>query len=232
LTTATPVPESAIAPGEFEALLATEAPPVTLTALDGLKVTAKVAVCPGFNMSPVGTPLAVKPAPLTVTLETVILEFPALVNVTFLVLLLDTFTLPKLKAVELELRTRLVAPTVSVAGLLTALPTLLVTVTANVALLSDVTSAGVVYEDDVAPLMAIEFLVHRYVMGDVPDATTLNVAVCPATTVLLTGCVVIAGATATVFTVRVAAELVAVPAELDNTTMYCAVLSEVVVIVL
>jgi hypothetical protein len=66
----------------------------------------------------------------------------------------------------------------------------------------------------------------------VPDAATLNVAVCPAVIVLLTGCVVIAGATATVLTVRVAAVLVALPAALDNTTLNCVPLSEVVVIVL
>jgi hypothetical protein len=144
LTTATPVPVSAIPSGEFEALLATEALPVTLIVLDGLKVTAKVAVCPGFKMSPVGTPLAVKPAPLTDTLEIVTLEVPALVNVTFLVLLLDRFTFPKLNAVALEFKIRVDALTVSVAGLLVALPTLLVTVTENWALVSAVVSAGVV----------------------------------------------------------------------------------------
>jgi hypothetical protein len=77
--------------------------------------------------------------------------------------------------------------------------------------------------------MAIEFFFHWYVIGVVPDATTLNVAVCPATTALLTGCVVIAGATVTLVTVRVAGLLVTLPAVLDNTTVNWEALSEIVV---
>jgi hypothetical protein len=133
-----------MASGELEALLATEALPVMLPAAEGLKVAVKVAVCPGFKMSPVGTPLALKPAPLTVTLEIVTLEFPALVNVTFWLLLLDTLTLPKFKADELEFKASVAALTVSVAGLLVVFPALLDTVTENRALLSAVVSAGVV----------------------------------------------------------------------------------------
>ena len=45
-----------------------------------------------------------------------------------------------------------------------------------------------------------------------PVLTTLNVAVCPAVTVWLTGWVVIAGAMADAFTVRTAALLVVLPA--------------------
>jgi len=63
----------------------------------------------------------------------------------------------------------------------------------------------------------------------VPVAATLNVAVCPAVTAWLTGCVVIEGATAAALTVRVAAVLVALPALLVNTTVKFAPLSEVVV---
>jgi hypothetical protein len=62
----------------------------------------------------------------------------------------------------------------------------------------------------------------------VPDAVTENVAVCPAVTVWLAGCVVIEGATGAGFTVRVAALLVALPTELVTTTVNCALLSEVV----
>jgi hypothetical protein len=46
----------------------------------------------------------------------------------------------------------------------------------------------------------------------------VNLAVCPAVTVWLTGCVVIAGATAAAFTVSVAALLVTVPAVFVTTT--------------
>src|SRR5260221_551025 len=62
-----------------------------------------------------------------------------------------------------------------------------------------------------------------------PVATTVNVAVCPAVTVWLAGCVVIDGATAAALTVSVAALLVTLPAELLTTTVNCAPLSELVV---
>ena len=54
--------------------------------------------------------------------------------------------------------------------------------------------------------------------------TTLKVAVCPAATVKLAGCVVIAGATAGAFTVRTAALLVTLPALLVTVTVNCALL--------
>ena len=72
----------------------------------------------------------------------------------------DTFTLPKLNEDELELSRSVEATTASVAGLLVALPALLLTATINCALLSAVVSARVVYAEDVAPLMAAPFLLH------------------------------------------------------------------------
>ncbi len=50
--------------------------------------------------------------------------------------------------------------TVSTAALLVALPALLLTATVNFALLSVVVSAGVVYKEAVAPLIAAPFLLH------------------------------------------------------------------------
>ena len=50
--------------------------------------------------------------------------------------------------------------TVSIAALLVALPAVLVTTAVNCALLSVVVSAGVVYVDDVAPLIAVPFFFH------------------------------------------------------------------------
>jgi hypothetical protein len=130
--------------GEFVALLATDTLPAALPDAAGAKVAVKVAVCPGLRISPEETPLALKPAPETVTFETVTLELPAFVSVTDCVLLLDTFTLPKLKEDALELRSSDEALTVSVAALLVALPAVLLTATVNFALLSVVVSAGVV----------------------------------------------------------------------------------------
>jgi hypothetical protein len=50
--------------------------------------------------------------------------------------------------------------TVNVAALLVTLPALLLTATVNFALLSVEVSAGVVYEVEVAPLIAAPFLLH------------------------------------------------------------------------
>ena len=60
-------------------------------------------------------------------------------------------------------------------------------------------------------------------------AVTLNVAGCPAVTVLLAGCDVIDGATAAVVTVRVAGLLVTLPALSVTTTVNCVPVSEDVV---
>jgi hypothetical protein len=62
----------------------------------------------------------------------------------------------------------------------------------------------------------------------VPPAVTENVAVSPAIMVWLMGCVVIVGATAAAFTVRVAALLVTLPAELLTSAVNCTPLSAVV----
>ncbi len=65
-------------------------------------------------------------------------------------------------------------------------------------------------------------------MGAVPAAATVNEAVFPAITVWLAGCVVIAGATVALVTVKIPALLVAVPAVLLTTTVNFALLSVVV----
>ncbi len=118
--------------------------------------------------------------------------------------------------------------TVSTAVLLITLPALLLTATVNCALLSAVVSAGVVYAEDVAPVIAAPSLRHWYVMGAVPEAATTNEADFPASIVWLAGCVMIAGATTGLVTVSTAALLVAFPALLLNKTVNFALLSEVV----
>lgn len=160
LTAATPVPDSAMESGEFVALLATDTLPVALPAAEGVNVAVNVAVCPGFRISPDETPEVLKPAPERVTLETVIVELPALVRVTFCVPLFGIVTLPKLTDEELEFSNRVDVVTVSTAALLVAVPAPLVTTTVNFALLSVVVSAGVVYVAAVAPLIAAPFLLH------------------------------------------------------------------------
>jgi len=119
--------------------------------------------------------------------------------------------------------------TVNMAALLVTLEALLLTFTVNCALLSDALVAGVVYEAAVAPLMATPFLLHWYVRGAEPVAVTENVAACPAATVLLTGCEVIAGATMAEVTVSDAVLLVRLELLSVTTTVNCAPLSELVV---
>jgi hypothetical protein len=132
-TTATPIPESVMVSGELVALLATWTLPVTLPAAAGVNVVDKLVVCPGFKITP-ETPVALNPAPVTLTLEIVTAAVPALVSVTVCVPVAATFTLPKLTEETLELSNSVeAAVTVKVAGLLVALPALLETVTVNCA---------------------------------------------------------------------------------------------------
>ena len=93
---------------------------------------------------PLETPLALKPAPAMLTLETVTLEPPVLVRVVERALLLPTLTLPKLRLEELRLKVPGVDITVSVAAALVALPAEFETVTTNCDPLSVLLVAGVV----------------------------------------------------------------------------------------
>src|ERR1039457_6687226 len=96
-----------------------------------------------------------------VTVDIVTSEFPPLVKITGRILLLPILTFEKFRLVLLALRINVPAAViVSVAALLVMLPMLLVTVTVNCAPLSAVVVAGVVYEDKVAPLMAVPPFFH------------------------------------------------------------------------
>src|SRR5438094_667167 len=75
--------------------------------------------------------------------------------------------------------------------------------------------------------MFAPFFCHWSLSGAVPAATTVNVAVCPAVTVWLTGCVVIVGATAAAFTVSVVVLTVAVLALVRTITSNLAPLSAI-----
>jgi hypothetical protein len=140
----TPVPESVTVAGELLALLVTVTLPGSDPALAGVNVTLIEATWPGVRINPVCTPLAEYPAPESVTLEIVTLEFPLFVNVTVRLLLLPILTLEKFKLPVLALRIAVDADTVSVAGLLVTLPAAFETVTVNCAPLSAEVVAGVV----------------------------------------------------------------------------------------
>jgi len=111
-TGCTPVPVIEILIGEFVALLATAIVPENWVADVGVNLTAKVAVPPAAIESPEATPevvYAAAPVPPIVTLETVTLELPAFVRVTFSELLLPRLTFPKVKLFVLALRMKVAA---------------------------------------------------------------------------------------------------------------------------
>ncbi len=68
------------------------------------------------------TPLALKPAPVTVTPEMVTLEFPLLVSVTGNALLPPTFTLPKLRLVGLAPSRKVAVTPVPLSGIVSGEP--------------------------------------------------------------------------------------------------------------
>ncbi len=95
---ACPVPARPTIAGELTALLAiVTLAPLTLPAPPGANVTINVVDCPGIRIVPPETPLVLKPAPLTLTLDMLMLEFPEFVNVELKDLLLPAVTVPKLK---------------------------------------------------------------------------------------------------------------------------------------
>jgi hypothetical protein len=107
---ACPVPDRGIAMGEPVALLARlTLAPFTAPPVVGAKVTVSVAVCPGVRIVPLATPLAVNPAPTTVTPEMVRLEFPLFVRVEVSGSELFTLTVPKLRLGGFAPRSRVAA---------------------------------------------------------------------------------------------------------------------------
>ena len=82
-------------------MLATLTLPETLPAPVGAKTTSSVTDCLGVKIVLALRPLVLKPAPVGTTLAIVAFEFPLLVKVTLNVLLLPSFTFPKLKLVGL-----------------------------------------------------------------------------------------------------------------------------------
>lgn len=82
-------------------MLVTLTPPDTLPASVGAKTTFRVPDWFGVKVVPALRPLALNLGPVGVTLAIVTFEFPSLVKVTLNVLLLPSFTFPKLKLMGL-----------------------------------------------------------------------------------------------------------------------------------
>src|SRR5579863_3993877 len=127
-----PVADSGTVRGEPVASLLMVALPATAPALDGAKTTLKVAASPGARITPVGTPLAVKPAPVRVTFVIVMKSVLVLVRVALAVLEIPMLTVPKFKPADgFGVSWPGAALTESMAGLLVTLPTALLTTTVN-----------------------------------------------------------------------------------------------------
>ena len=89
--------------GELPASLVTVTEPVALPVTVGANFMLSVAVCEGFRVAGVVTPLTEYPVPLTATVEILTAAFPVLVRTTDCVVLLPVATDPKLILVELAL---------------------------------------------------------------------------------------------------------------------------------
>ena len=91
-----PLPDNEILTAEFDALLASETPPVTCPFDAGVNVTLSVAVLPAAKMTPLERPEALNPAPEIDTLENVTAAVPVFVTVNACDALVPMFGLPKL----------------------------------------------------------------------------------------------------------------------------------------
>ena len=96
-----PVPVSAIASGEFGALLTIEMLPVALPVVVGANCAVKVAICPALIVNGLAIPPMLKPAPEAVAWETVRLAVPEFVRVTVCEAEAPTATDPKAREVGL-----------------------------------------------------------------------------------------------------------------------------------
>ena len=96
-----PTPESEIVSDASDALLVMVIPPATEFAPPGVNVTFTAAAWPGLSTVPTGKPVALKPAPETLTFETVTLEPPVFEIATVAEALLPMFMLPKVRVAGL-----------------------------------------------------------------------------------------------------------------------------------
>ena len=101
---ATPVPETEIPKGEFVASETIDSVPLAAPALVGAKLVLKVMLWFGATATGNVNPLIEKPVPLIVACEMLTVEPPVLVRVSDLLLLVPTWTLPKLKLEALGVR--------------------------------------------------------------------------------------------------------------------------------
>jgi hypothetical protein len=108
------VPAREILAGEFDALLLTVMLPAAAPLAEGANVELSVVDCPGAKIIPLA-PVALKPAPATITCAIVTFAVPTLVIVTLWMPLFATVTLPKFMLLVLEFSSKVPAATVKLA---------------------------------------------------------------------------------------------------------------------
>lgn len=79
---ATPAPVTAIANGEFDALLTREMLPFRVVPESGENLAVKVVLCPAMSVDGVASPVMLSPEPDMLICEIVMVEEPELVSVT------------------------------------------------------------------------------------------------------------------------------------------------------
>src|SRR5712691_6762178 len=115
------------------------------------------------------TPLALKPAPVTVTPEMVTLEFPLLVSVTGNPLLPPTFTLPKLRLVGFAPSRKVAAAPVPLRAIVNGEPGALPTKETEPVTLPVVVGAKVVLNVVLPPAAIVAGTVRPVMVKPAPD---------------------------------------------------------------
>jgi hypothetical protein len=101
-----PVPDKGIVSDEFQAVEATEIPPVAAPDALGANRMVNVTLCPRFRLRGRFNPVTLNPVPVTVALEIVTGELLELVRVAYCDCVAPTCTLPKLRLDGLEASAR------------------------------------------------------------------------------------------------------------------------------
>src|SRR5260370_885178 len=122
------------------------------------------------------TPLALKPAPVTVTPEMVTLEFPLLVSVTGNPLLPPTFTLPKLRLVGLAPSRNVAATPVPLSAIVRGEPGALLVIEAVPLALPAVVGENVVLKEVLCPGLRVSGAVIPLMVNPVPEALAAEMA--------------------------------------------------------
>jgi hypothetical protein len=129
----------------------------------------------GVRVVPEVTPLALKPAPETVTLEMVTLEFPVFVKVTLEEPLPPTFTLPKLRLVGFAPSRKVAATPVPLRAIASGEPGALLTKETEPVALPAVAGAKAALNVVLPPAAIVAGTVRPVIVKPVPDTVAWEI---------------------------------------------------------